>query len=182
VAAATLTDIHSAIVAAIGTLKGPLHGGANADVMRLLLEIGEDAAPARVDETIKAKLARKEKIPGFGHRVYHTEDPRATHLRRMSRELGERAGKPRWFELSQQIEATVKSAKKLNANVDFYSASTYYVLGIPIDLFTPVFAVSRISGWTAHILEQYANNRLIRPRTEYIGPTYPQTFVPLDQR
>jgi 2-methylcitrate synthase len=182
VAAATLTDIHSAIVAAIGTLKGPLHGGANADVMRLLLEIGEDAPPARVEEIIKAKLARKEKIPGFGHRVYRTEDPRATHLRRMSRELGERAGKARWFERSQQIENVVKSSKKLNANVDFYSASTYYVLGIPIDLFTPVFAVSRISGWTAHILEQYANNRLIRPRTDYIGPKYPQAFVPLDQR
>jgi 2-methylcitrate synthase len=182
VAAATLTDIHSAIVAAIGTLKGPLHGGANADVMRLLLEIGEDAPPSRVEEIIKAKLARKEKIPGFGHRVYRTEDPRATHLRRMSRELGERAGKARWFELSQQIENVVKSTKTLNANVDFYSASTYYVLGIPIDLFTPVFAVSRISGWTAHILEQYANNRLIRPRTDYIGPKYPQAFVPLDQR
>jgi citrate synthase len=182
VAAATLTDIHSAIVAAIGTLKGPLHGGANADVMRLLLELGGDAPASRVEETIKAKLARKEKIPGFGHRVYRTEDPRATHLRRMSRELGERAGKARWFELSQQIENVVKSTKKLNANVDFYSASTYYVLGIPIDLFTPVFAVSRISGWTAHILEQYANNRLIRPRTDYIGPKYPQPFVPLDQR
>ncbi len=182
VAAATLTDIHSAIVAAIGTLKGPLHGGANADVMRMLIEIGEDAPAARVEETIKAKLARKEKIPGFGHRVYRTEDPRATHLRRMSRELGERAGKARWFEMSQQIETVVKAEKKLNANVDFYSASTYYVLGIPIDLFTPVFAVSRVSGWTAHILEQYANNRLIRPRTDYIGPKYPQTFVPLDQR
>jgi citrate synthase len=182
VAAATLTDIHSAIVAAIGTLKGPLHGGANADVMRMLIDLGEGAPPSRVEEVIKAKLARKEKIPGFGHRVYRTEDPRATHLRRMSRELGERAGKTRWFEISQQIEAIVKSEKKLNANVDFYSASTYYVLGIPIDLFTPVFAVSRISGWTAHILEQYANNRLIRPRTDYIGPKYPQTFVPVDQR
>ncbi|MGH9313014.1 MAG: citrate synthase [Vicinamibacterales bacterium] len=182
VAAATLSDIHSAVVAAIGTLKGPLHGGANADVMRMLIEIGEDAPPSRIEEVIKAKLARKEKIPGFGHRVYRTEDPRATHLRRMSRELGERAGKTRWFEMSQQIEAVVKSEKKLNANVDFYSASTYYVLGIPIDLFTPVFAVSRISGWTAHILEQYANNRLIRPRTDYIGPKYPQTFLALDER
>ncbi|MGH9331257.1 MAG: citrate/2-methylcitrate synthase, partial [Vicinamibacterales bacterium] len=162
--------------------KGPLHGGANADVMRMLIEIGEDAPPSRIEEVIKAKLARKEKIPGFGHRVYRTEDPRATHLRRMSRELGERAGKTRWFEMSQQIEAVVKSEKKLNANVDFYSASTYYVLGIPIDLFTPVFAVSRISGWTAHILEQYANNRLIRPRTDYIGPKYPQTFLALDER
>jgi citrate synthase len=182
VAAATLTDLYSAIVGGIGALKGPLHGGANADVMRLLIEIGPEAAPERVDEAIRAKLARKIKIPGFGHRVYHTEDPRATHLRRMSKELGERAGNTRWFEMSQRIEALVKGEKKLNANVDFYSASTYYTLGIPIDLFTPIFAVSRVAGWTAHCLEQYANNRLIRPRTEYIGPPYPQTFVPLDQR
>jgi citrate synthase len=182
VAAATLTDLHSAIVAAIGTLKGPLHGGANADVMRLLIEIGQDASPDKVEEAIRTKLARKVKIPGFGHRVYHTEDPRATHLRRMSKELGERAGNLRWFEMSQRIEQIVKTEKKLNANVDFYSASTYYTLGIPIDLFTPIFAVSRVSGWTAHCLEQYSNNRLIRPRTDYMGPTYPQTFRPLDQR
>jgi citrate synthase len=182
VAAATLTDLYSAIVAAIGTLKGPLHGGANADVMRLLIEIGPDAPPERIDEVIRGKLARKVKIPGFGHRVYRTEDPRATHLRRMSKELGEQAGNPRWFEMSQRIENLVKAEKKLNANVDFYSASTYYTLGIPIDLFTPIFAVSRVSGWTAHCLEQYANNRLIRPRTEYIGPQYPQTVLPLDQR
>jgi citrate synthase len=182
VAAATLTDMHSAIVAAIGTLKGPLHGGANADVMRLLIEIGEDATPERVDEAIRGKLARKVKIPGFGHRVYRTEDPRATHLRRMSKDLGERAGNTRWFEMSQRIEKLVTGEKKLYPNVDFYSASTYYTLGIPIDLFTPIFAVSRISGWTAHCLEQYANNRLIRPRTDYIGPTYPQTFLALEQR
>ncbi len=182
VAAATLTDMHSAIVAAIGTLKGPLHGGANADVMRLLIEIGEDATPERVDDAIRGKLARKVKIPGFGHRVYRTEDPRATHLRRMSKDLGERAGNTRWFEMSQQIEKLVTGEKKLYPNVDFYSASTYYTLGIPIDLFTPIFAVSRISGWTAHCLEQYANNRLIRPRTDYIGPTYPQTFLALEQR
>ncbi|HSL22989.1 MAG TPA: citrate synthase [Vicinamibacterales bacterium] len=182
VTAATLSDIHSAVTAAVGTLKGPLHGGANADVMRLLLEIGPDATPARVEETIRAKLARKEKIPGFGHRVYRTEDPRATHLRRMSKELGERSGSARWFEMSQQIERLVTGEKKLYANVDFYSASTYYTLGIPIDLFTPIFAVSRVSGWTAHILEQYANNRLIRPRTEYIGPEYPQRFVPVEER
>jgi citrate synthase len=182
VAAATLTDIYSAIVGAIGALKGPLHGGANADVMRLLIEIGPDASPERIDEAIRSRLARKVKIPGFGHRVYHTEDPRATHLRRMSKELGERAGNTRWFEMSQRIEALVKGEKKLNPNVDFYSASTYYTLGIPIDLFTPIFAVSRVSGWTAHCLEQYANNRLIRPRTDYIGPQYPQTFRPLDQR
>lgn len=182
VAAATLTDIYSATVGAIGALKGPLHGGANADVMRLLIEIGPDASPDRIDEAIRARLAKKIKIPGFGHRVYHTEDPRATHLRRMSKELGERAGNTRWFEMSQRIEAVVKGEKKLNPNVDFYSASTYYTLGIPIDLFTPIFAVSRVSGWTAHCLEQYANNRLIRPRTDYIGPQYPQTFHPLDQR
>jgi citrate synthase len=182
VAAATLTDLHSAIVAAIGTLKGPLHGGANADVMRMLIEIGEDATPERLDDAVRSKLARKEKIPGFGHRVYRTEDPRATHLRRMSKELGNRVGNTRWFEMSQRIEQTVRREKNLYPNVDFYSASTYYTLGIPIDLFTPIFAVSRVSGWTAHCLEQYSNNRLIRPRTEYIGPPYPQTFLPLEQR
>jgi citrate synthase len=182
VAAATLTDIHSAIVAAIGTLKGPLHGGANAEVMKLLLEIGPSAGPDKAEEVVRAKLARKEKIPGFGHRVYHTEDPRATHLRQMSRDLGKRAGQNMWFDMSQRIEALVKSEKKLNPNVDFYSASTYHVLGIPIDLFTPIFAVSRISGWTAHVLEQYANNRLIRPRAEYIGPAYPQRYVPVEAR
>ncbi len=182
VAAATLTDIHSTIVGAIGALKGPLHGGANADVMRLLLEIGKDAPMEKVEDAVRGKLARKEKIPGFGHRVYHTEDPRATHLRQMSRDLGQRAGQPQWFEMSQRIESMVKAEKKLNPNVDFYSASTYYALGIPIDLFTPIFAVSRISGWTAHVLEQYANNRLIRPRAEYIGPEYPQRYVPLESR
>ena len=182
VAAATLTDIHSAIVGAIGALKGPLHGGANADVMRLLLEIGSDGPVDKAADIVRAKLARKEKIPGFGHRVYHTEDPRATHLRQMSRDLGVRAGQPIWFDMSERIEALVKAEKKLNANVDFYSASTYYSLGIAIDLFTPIFAVSRISGWTAHVLEQYANNRLIRPRAEYIGPEYPQKYRPLEDR
>jgi citrate synthase len=182
VAAATLTDMYSAIVGAIGALKGPLHGGANADVMRLLIEIGPDAPPERIDDAIRGKLAKKIKIPGFGHRVYTTEDPRATHLRRMSRELGERVGNTRWFEMSQRIENLVKGEKKLNPNVDFYSASTYYTLGIPIDLFTPIFAVSRVSGWTAHCLEQYANNRLIRPRTDYIGPAYPQQVRQLEER
>jgi citrate synthase len=182
VAAATLTDIYSAVVAAIGALKGPLHGGANAEVMKMLLDLGQTASGERVDEVIRGKLARKEKIPGFGHRVYRTEDPRATHLRQMSRDLGKRAGSTAWFDMSQRIEALVKGDKKLNANVDFYSASTYYTLGIPIDLYTPIFAVSRISGWTAHILEQYENNRLIRPRAEYTGPDYPQRFIPLDQR
>jgi citrate synthase len=182
VAAATLADMHSAIVAAIATLKGPLHGGANADVMRMLLDIGATAPPERAEEVVRGKLARKEKIPGFGHRVYHTEDPRATHLRQMSRELGERVGQPAWYDMSQRIEVLVKTEKKLNPNVDFYSASTYHALGIPIDLFTPIFAVSRVSGWTAHVLEQYANNRLIRPRAEYIGPEYPQHFQPLEAR
>jgi citrate synthase len=182
VAAATLTDIHSTIIGAIGTLKGPLHGGANADVMRMLLEIGKDAGPDRAAEAVRAKLARKEKIPGFGHRVYHTEDPRATHLRQMSRELCQRAGMPQWFEMSQRIESVVKAEKKLNPNVDFYSATTYHALGIPTSLFTPIFAVSRISGWTAHVLEQYANNRLIRPRAEYLGPEYPQRYVAVEAR
>ena len=182
VAAATLTDIYSAVIAAIGTLKGPLHGGANAEVMKMLLDLGETASGERIDEFVRGKFARKEKIAGFGHRVYRTEDPRATHLRQLSAELGKRAGQPAWFDMSQRIEALVKSEKRLNANVDFYSASMYYTLGIPIDLYTPIFAVSRMSGWTAHILEQYANNRLIRPRADYIGPDYPQRFVPLEQR
>jgi citrate synthase len=174
VAAATLTDIYSAVVAAIGTLKGPLHGGANAEVMRMLLDLGATATGERIDAFVRGKFARKEKIAGFGHRVYKTEDPRATHLRKMSEEIGKKNGQPHWFAMSQRIEALVKSEKKLNPNVDFYSASMYYTLGIAIDLYTPIFAVSRISGWTAHILEQYANNRLIRPRADYIGPEYPQ--------
>jgi citrate synthase len=182
VAAATLTDIYSAVVAGIAALKGPLHGGANAEVMKMLLEFGPNASPERVDDAIRAKFARKEKIPGFGHRVYRTEDPRATHLRRMSQELGKHAGDTAWFDMSRRIEGLVKAEKKLNPNVDFYSASTYYTLGIPIDLYTPIFAVSRMSGWTAHVLEQYANNRLIRPRADYTGPDYPQRFIPLDQR
>jgi citrate synthase len=182
VAAATLTDVHSAVVAGIGTLKGPLHGGANADVMRLLLALGPTATPDRVESTIKGQLARKEKIPGFGHRVYRTMDPRAVHLRRMSRDLGTRRGEPHWFEMSERIEAVVKAEKGLNPNVDFFSASTYHALGIPIALFTPVFAVSRCAGWTAHILEQLQNNRLIRPRAEYTGPSVPQPWVPVDRR
>jgi citrate synthase len=182
VAAATLTDVHSAVVAGVGTLKGPLHGGANAEVMKMLLEIGKDAAAERIESYVRSKLERKEKIPGFGHRVYRTEDPRATHLRRMSKELGAQAGDTRWFEMSERIEAIVRADKKLYPNVDFYSASTYYTMGIPIELYTPIFAVSRISGWTAHVLEQYANNRLIRPRADYVGPPYPQPWIPLDRR
>ena len=182
VAAATLTDMHSAVVAGIGTLKGPLHGGANAEVMKMLLEVGQDAPPERIDAFVRGKLARKEKISGFGHRVYTTEDPRATHLRQMSQDLGKRAGNLKWFAMSERIESIVKAEKKLNPNVDFYSASMYYTMGIAIDLYTPIFAVSRISGWSAHVLEQLANNRLIRPRADYTGPAYPQTWVPLEQR
>ena len=131
---------------------------------------------------MRGRLARKEKIPGFGHRVYHTMDPRAVHLRQMSRDLGKRIGQPQWFEMSERIETLVKAEKNLNPNVDFYSASTYHSLGIPIALFTPIFAVSRCAGWTAHVLEQLSNNRLIRPRAEYTGPTVPQPWVRLEDR
>ena len=182
VTAATLSDMHSAVVAGVGALKGPLHGGANAEVMKLLLSIGETADDSEVDRIVRDMLDKQIKVPGFGHRVYRTEDPRATHLRQMSKQIGERSENTRWFEMSGRIEAIMKEEKQIDANVDFYSASTYYMLGIAIDLFTPLFAVSRISGWTAHILEQYANNRLIRPRAEYTGPLYPQRFVPLDDR
>jgi citrate synthase len=182
VAAATLSDVHSSVVAGIGTLKGPLHGGANAEVMKMLLHLGADATPERIEGTVREKLARKEKIPGFGHRVYRTMDPRAVHLRRMSRDLGRRTGQPQWFEISERIEALVKAEKGLNPNVDFFSASTYQALGIPTTLFTPVFAVSRCAGWTAHVLEQLANNRLIRPRAEYTGPSVPQPWVRIDDR
>ena len=182
VAAATLTDVHSTIVAGVATLKGRLHGGANAEVMKMLMAIGEDADDDRVTATIRTMLTRKQKVPGFGHRVYRTEDPRATHLRQMSRDLGTQAGNSRWFEISQRIEAVMKTETKIDANVDFYSASTYHTLGIALDLFTPIFVVSRVAGWTAHVLEQYANNRLIRPRAEYSGPEYPQTFVALNDR
>ena len=180
VIAATLADMHSAITGAIGALKGPLHGGANEATMHLLYAI--DKAGADPVEYVKQMFAEKKKISGFGHRVYHTEDPRATHLRRMSQELGMAAGNTKWFDLSQKIEAFVKTEKKLNANVDFYSASTYTTLGIDIDLFTPIFAVSRISGWAAHVIEQHDDNRLIRPRAEYTGPAYPAPYIPLEAR
>jgi citrate synthase len=179
VTAATLADMHSAITSAIATLKGPLHGGANEAVIRMLIEIG---SLERVDDHIHSKLTAKEKIMGFGHRVYHTEDPRATHLREMSKALAESSGDTRWYDMSRRIEKIINEEKKLNSNVDFYSASVYYMLGIPPDLFTPIFAVSRVSGWTAHVLEQYHNNRLIRPRAEYIGPEYPQPYVSLEAR
>lgn len=180
VTAATLSDMHSAITSAIGTLKGPLHGGANEAVFHMLEEI--DKAGANPVEYVKGMLAQKKKIPGFGHRVYRTEDPRATHLREMSRELGQAMGQSKWYEFSRKIEEFVNADKKLNANVDFYSASTYYTLGIELDLFTPIFAVSRISGWTAHVMEQLADNRLIRPRAEYIGPPHPQSYPPMERR
>ena len=180
VIAATLSDIHSAITGAIGALKGPLHGGANEAVMRMLFAIDKESADP-VDYVAKL-LAQKKKISGFGHRVYHTEDPRATHLRKMSEELGESSGNSKWFKMSRAIEKYILAEKKLNANVDFYSASTYTMLGIDLDLFTPIFAVSRISGWAAHVIEQLDDNRLIRPRAEYIGPEYPVRYTSIEKR
>ena len=179
VTAATLADMHAAITSAVGALKGPLHGGANEAVLRMLREID---SLERVDDYIQNKLSRKEKVMGFGHRVYTTEDPRATHLRAMSKEVAESSRETKWYDMSRRIEKIMNEEKKLNSNVDFYSASLYFMLGIPADLFTPIFAVSRISGWTAHVLEQYANNRLIRPRAEYMGPEYPQRYVPVESR
>jgi citrate synthase len=180
VIAATLSDIHSAITGAIGALKGPLHGGANEGVMRLLLTIDREGADPV--EYVKNMLAARQKISGFGHRVYKTEDPRATHLRRMSEQLGKDAGQPKWYEMSRAIELYINKEKKLNANVDFYSASTYATLGIDIDLYTPIFAVSRIAGWAAHVIEQLDDNRLIRPRAEYIGPEYPTHWCAVEKR
>ncbi len=180
VVAATLSDMHSAITAAIGALKGPLHGGANEAVFRILETVDrEKADPVAY---VRNMLAQEKKIPGFGHRVYHTEDPRATHLRVMSRDLGRASGQPQWYDMSEKIEWFVRAEKKLNANVDFYSASTYHTLGIDEDLFTPIFAVSRISGWAAHVIEQLDDNRLIRPRAEYLGPEYPNPYIPIEQR
>jgi citrate synthase len=179
VTAATLSDIYSAVTSGIGALKGPLHGGANEDVIKMLLEAGtQEKALAHVQNM----LANKQKVPGMGHRVYKTEDPRATHLRKMSEELGKRTGQIDLYYTSKKIEEYIKDTKKLNANVDFYSASAYYSLGIPIDLFTPIFAVSRMSGWTAHVLEQYRNNRLIRPRADYTGADVGQPWVAIENR
>ena len=178
VVAGTLADMYSAVTAALGALSGPLHGGANTAVMKMLIEIG---SLDKVEVFIKDALANKKKIMGFGHAVYRTEDPRATHLRRFSKDMGERKGDTKWYEMTAKIEELMKSAKGLLPNVDAYSASTYYVMGIPLDLYTPIFAISRISGWTAHILEQYADNKLIRPRAEYIGPRN-VPYVPIDER
>jgi citrate synthase len=180
VTAATLSDMHSAITSAIGALKGPLHGGANEAVFRILESIDREGADPVA--YVKNMLGQKKKVPGFGHRVYHTEDPRATHLRVMSRDLGHSSGQAKWYEMSNKIEQFVKAEKKLNANVDFYSASTYHTLGIDVDLFTPIFAVSRISGWTAHVIEQLDDNRLIRPRADYLGPEYPAQYLPIEKR
>jgi citrate synthase len=178
VVAGTLADMYGAVTAAIAALSGPLHGGANTNVMKMLLEIGE---VERVEPYIKEALAAKRKIMGMGHAVYRTEDPRATHLRRFSKEMGERAGDTKWYDISRKVEEVIMREKGLYPNVDFFSASTYYMMGIPLELYTPIFAVSRISGWTGHILEQYGNNKLIRPRAEYIGPRN-VAYVPIDQR
>ncbi len=178
VAASTLADLHGAITAVLATLKGPLHGGANEAVMRMLEEIGTEE---RVGAWVRSAFAAKRKIMGFGHAVYRTEDPRATHLRRLSQRLGETNGQGLWFRLSQRIESLVRAEKGLYANVDFYSASAYRALGIPTDLFTPVFAASRIAGWTAHVREQLQNNKLIRPEADYQGPRDVR-YVPLEAR
>jgi citrate synthase len=178
VCVATLSDVYSGVTAAIGALKGPLHGGANEAVMKMLTEIG---TLENVEPYVRGKLANKEKIMGFGHRVYQLGDPRAKHLRKMSENLTKLTGEPHWFQMSQKIEAIVTGEKNLPPNVDFYSASVYHSLGIDHDLMTPIFAVSRVSGWLAHILEQYENNRLIRPRAEYSGPVK-QKYIPVEQR
>ncbi len=178
VVAGTLADMYAAVTAAIGALSGPLHGGANTAVMKTLLEIGE---LENVEPFIKQALASKRKIMGFGHAVYKTEDPRATHLREFSKEVGELAGDSKWYEMSRKVEEVMKREKGLYPNVDFFSASTYYMMGIPLKLYTPIFAVSRISGWTGHILEQYADNKLIRPRAEYVGAR-DVPYVPIEER
>jgi citrate synthase len=178
VVAGTLADMYSCVTAALGALSGPLHGGANTAVMKMLLEIG---SVDKVESYIKDALAKKKKIMGFGHAVYRTEDPRATHLRRFSKEIGERKGDTKWYDMTAKVEEVMKREKVLLPNVDAYSASTYYMMGIPLDLYTPIFAISRISGWTAHILEQYADNKLIRPRAEYVGPRN-VPYVPIDER
>lgn len=178
VVAGTLADMYSCTTAAIGALSGPLHGGANTAVMKMLLEIG---SVENVESYIKDVLAQKKKIMGFGHAVYRTEDPRATHLRRFSKEMGERKGDTKWYEMTAKVEEVMKREKGLLPNVDAYSASTYYMMDIPLDLYTPIFAISRISGWTAHILEQYADNKLIRPRAEYVGPRN-VPYVSIDER
>ena len=179
VTVATLSDMYSAITSAIGTLKGPLHGGANEGVIHMLQEIGDEA---KVDAWVEERLAKKEKIMGIGHRVYKTLDPRAPHLRNMAIKLTQELGEPKWIRMSERIAEIMRTRKNLNANVDFYSATVYYSLGIPTDLFTPIFAIARMSGWTAHVLEQWSENRLFRPLSEYVGKPYGQKVVPIEQR
>jgi citrate synthase len=176
--ASTLADMFSAITGAVAALKGPLHGGANEEAMKMLEEVG---SPPKADAYVREHLERHEKIMGFGHAVYRTMDPRATELKRLSREAGERAGDTRWFEISEAIERTVMDQKGLYPNVDFYAASVYHSLNIPTDLMTPIFALARMSGWTAHVREQYADNKVIRPASEYVGPR-DQVYVPIDDR
>lgn len=176
---ATLSDIFSAVTSAIGTLKGPLHGGANEGVIHMLQEIGDED---KVDAWVEEQLAQKKKIMGIGHRVYKVLDPRAPHLRAMAVKLSNELGEPKWIKMSERIAEIMKERKGLNANVDFYSATVYYSLGIPTDMFTPIFAIARTSGWTAHVLEQLADNRLYRPLSEYVGPAVGKTFVPIEER
>ena len=176
---ATLSDIYSAITSAIGTLKGPLHGGANEGVIKMLLEIGDED---KVDAWVEERLAKKEKIMGIGHRVYKVLDPRAPHLRKMAGKLTEQLGEPKWIRMSERIAEIMRERKGLEANVDFYSATVYYSLDIPTDLFTPIFAISRAAGWTAQVLEQLDDNRLYRPLTDYTGPEPPQPWIPIEQR
>ncbi len=178
VVAGTLADMYGAVTAGIAALAGPLHGGANTAVMKMLIEIDKED---KVDQFVETALEEKRKIMGIGHAVYKTEDPRATWLRKYSKTMAERKGESKWFEMSQRIEKLMLEKKGMHPNVDFYSASTYYLMGIPLDLYTPIFAVSRISGWTGHILEQYSNNKLIRPRAEYIGKR-DQKYVPIEER
>ncbi len=182
VIAATLPDVHSAVVGAIGALKGPLHGGANTGVMHMLLEIDQQGGAPIASKWVREALAAKKKIMGFGHRVYKTDDPRATRLRKLSELVATaKGGDRKWFDLSIEVAKAFQEQKNLPANVDFFSASTYYVLGIVPDMYTPIFAVSRTSGWIAHVLEQFANNRLIRPLSNYVGPEA-RAFVPLEKR
>jgi citrate synthase len=178
VVAGTLADVYGAVTAAVAALSGPLHGGANTNVMKMLLEI---ESPERAEGWLMDALAQKKKVMGFGHRVYKTEDPRSVHLREFAREMGEARGDTRWIEILERLREVMFREKKLYPNVDYYSGAAYYQMGIALDLFTPIFAVSRVSGWTGHVLEQYANNRLIRPRAEYTGPRGLK-YVPIDER
>ena len=178
VIASTLSDLYSAVTGGIGALKGELHGGANEAAMRMLLEIGDLES---AEDWVEEALARGKKIMGFGHRVYRTEDPRATHLREMAHELTESLGEPKWYDIARRVEETMLDRKGIDCNVDFYCAPVYYTLGVPLDLYTPLFAAGRVGGWSAHVMEQHADNRLIRPRAEYVGTT-DRGFVPLERR